>query len=462
MKLVSINPYTEEINGEFDTLAFDRCEAAVRRARAALPEWQSLSVAERAGFMQRVIAGLEKGKQLYARLITQEMGKPIRQAVSEIDKCILLCHYYMQHSHHFLQDDIIATGAEKSYVTFEPLGVILGIMPWNYPFWQVLRFAIPTMIAGNACLLKHASNVPMAALEIARLFREIGFPDGIFQTLLTDAGTAGELIDRDQVDGVSLTGSVAAGSKIGSLAGRRIKKLVLELGGSDPFIVLDDADVEEAAAKAVRARTANTGQSCLAAKRLIVMEAAAAEFQERFTANLRAARIGNPLEEETDLGPLARKDLVEELEGQLADALHKGAKVAYGPKPPAGKGFFFQPAVLTEVTRDMRVLREEVFGPLAPIIVARDEQEIIELANATEFGLGASIWSGRSGRAEELSRHIKAGFIAINNIVKSDPRLPFGGVKKSGVGRELSRYGLLEFVNVKTVVVGQAVEVISG
>ena len=457
MKLVSINPYTEEINGEFETLTFDQCDAAVTQARASLPEWERLSVAERSGLMQKVIARLEKGKQFYAQLITQEMGKPIRQAVSEIDKCILLCQYYMEHSHTFLQDVIIKTGAKRSYVTFEPLGVILGIMPWNYPFWQVLRFAIPTMIAGNACLLKHASNVPMAALEIEKLFHEIGFPDGIFQTLLADARTAGELIEGDKVDGVSLTGSVAAGSKIGSLAGRRIKKLVLELGGSDPFIVLDDANVEEAAAKAVRARTANTGQSCLAAKRLIVMEAVAAEFQERFTAHLRAARIGDPLEEETDLGPLARKDLVQELEAQLADALHKGAKAAYGPRPPAGKGFFFQPAVLTEVTQNMRVLREEVFGPLAPIVVARDEQEIVELANATEFGLGASIWSGHSERAEELSRHIKAGFIAINNIVKSDPRLPFGGVKKSGVGREMSHYGLLEFVNVKTVVVGQSV-----
>ncbi len=456
MKLVSVNPYTEDINEEFEPFTFDECDAAVARARTVLPAWESLAVAERAAFLERVITRLEARKQFYAHLITREMGKPIRQAVSEIDKCIWLCQYYLHNSHKVLQDDIITTEAARSYVTFEPLGIVLGIMPWNYPFWQVLRFAIPTMIAGNACLLKHASNVPLAALEIERLLLEGGFPNGVFQTLLTDAGTAGELIEQDKVDGVSLTGSVAAGSKIGALAGKKIKKLVLELGGSDPFIVLDDADVQSAAEKAVRARTANTGQSCLAAKRLIVMETVAAEFQERFVAHLRAARIGNPLEEATDLGPLARKDLVEELEAQLADALRKGAKAIYGPKPPAGKGFFFQPVVVTEVTPHMRVLREEVFGPLAPIIVARDEQELVELANATEFGLGASIWSRNIARAEELSRHVKAGFIAINSVVKSDPRLPFGGVKKSGVGRELSHYGLLEFVNVKTVVVGQS------
>jgi succinate-semialdehyde dehydrogenase / glutarate-semialdehyde dehydrogenase len=453
MKIVSINPYTEEVNGAFEALKFGQCDAAVRRARSSLPPWESLTVAERAKLLERIIARLEHSKPFFARIITREMGKPIRQAVSEIDKCILLCRYYLQNSSGFLQNEIIATESARSYVTFEPLGVILGIMPWNYPFWQVLRFAIPTLMVGNACLLKHASNVPLAALEIAELFVESGFPDYIFQTLLTDAGTAGELIEQDRVDGVSLTGSVAAGSKIGSLAGKKIKKLVLELGGSDPFIVLDDADVETASRKAVQARIANTGQSCLAAKRLIVSEAVASEFEERFVAHLRAVKMGDPMDEETDLGPLAKKGSVVELEAVLADALSKGAKATYGPKPPPGKGFFFQPAVVTGVTHEMRILQEEVFGPLAPIIVAQDDEEIIEYANATEFGLGASIWSRNIERAEELSRHIKAGFVAINTIVKSDPKLPFGGIKKSGVGRELSHYGLREFVNVKAVVI---------
>lgn len=455
MKLVSINPYTEEINGEFEAFAFDRCEAAVSRARSALPAWQRLSVAERLGFLKGIIEQLEKRKLACAQLITREMGKPIRQALSEIDKCLRLCHYYVHHSITILQDAIIPTEAQQSYVTFEPLGVILGIMPWNYPFWQVLRFAVPTMMAGNACLLKHASNVPLAALELERLFLDAGFPAHLFQALLTDAGTAAALIEQDQVDGVSLTGSVTAGSKIGSLAGKQIKKLVLELGGSDPFIVLDDADVRLAAEKAVQARTSNTGQSCLAAKRFIVLEAVAAEFQEDFLAHLRALHMGDPCEEATDLGPLAKKDLVEEVSAQLRDAVGRGAKVAYGPSPPAGKGFFFRPAVLTQVTPDMRVLREEVFGPLAPIIIARNEEEAVALANATEFGLGASIWSRNTTRAREFSRNIKAGFIAINHIVKSDPRLPFGGIKKSGVGREMAHFGLLEFVNAKTMVIGR-------
>jgi len=454
MQLVSINPYTEEINGTFEAIGIDRCEAAVSRARAALPSWQRLTVAQRLRFLKEIIDQLERRKPDWARLITSEMGKPIRQARSEIDKCLQLCHYYLHQAAEVLRDTLIPTEAQESYVTHEPLGVILGIMPWNYPFWQVLRFAVPTLMAGNACLLKHAFNVPVAALELERLFRDAGLPEHLFQTLLTDAATAAELIDRDRVDGVSLTGSVAAGSRIGSLAGRQIKKLVLELGGSDPFIVLDDADVRLAAEKGVQARTSNTGQSCLAAKRFIVLEAVAAEFQECFLAHLQALRIGDPREETTDLGPLARRDLVEELTAQLDDALGKGAKVAYGPRPPAGRGYFFQPAVLTQVTPAMRVLREEVFGPLAPIVIVRDEAEAVEVANATEFGLGASIWSHNLERARELSRAIEAGFIAINHIVKSDPRLPFGGVKKSGLGREMAHCGLLAFVNTKTMIIG--------
>ena len=454
-RLVSIDPYTEAINGEYEAFSFDQCTAAVDRARRHLPEWQNLPVAERAGLLKGLITVLEGKKHHFARVITKEMGKPIRQAVAEISKTVQLCEYYRRNSHNFLRNEIIATEAVRSYVAFEPLGVILGIMPWNYPFWQVLRFAVPALVAGNVCLLKHASNVPIAAMEIEKLFVEAGFPVAVFQTLLADAKTAEELIEQDAVDGVSLTGSVAAGSRIGSLAGRKIKKLVLELGGSDPFIVLEDADVQGAAARAVKARTSNTGQSCIAAKRFIVVEAVAEEFREAFTAHLRAAKMGNPMEEETDLGPLARKDLVDEVGAQLADALSKGAKVAYGPEPPAGEGFFFRPAVLTDVTPQMRVVSEEVFGPLAPIIVVKDEQEAIEVANATEFGLGASIWSGDIERAEGLSRRIRAGFVAVNSIAKSDPRLPFGGIKRSGVGRELSQYGLLEFVNVKTVVVNK-------
>lgn len=453
MKFVSINPYTEEVNQEFEGQDFEQCQEAAGRAREAFFEWRRWSLVRRISCLKSLAKRLRRGRKDWAEIITKEMGKPIRQARAEIDKCAWLCDYYAEHSHAHLRDEVIPTDASRSYVTYEPLGVILGIMPWNYPFWQVLRFAVPTLAAGNACLLKHASNVPMAAIAIERLFLDAGFPAGLFRSLLIDAETAGKLISNELVDGVSLTGGLASGSAVGVLAGKGIKKLVLELGGSDPFIVLDDADVAKAAEKAVVARTVNTGQSCIAAKRIIVMESVAESFLKHFLARLRALKMGDPMAEETELGPLARKEFAEELNEQLQDALDRGAKVAYGPSPPGGKGFFFRPAVLTEVTPAMRVMREEVFGPLAPIITVGSDGEAVELANATEFGLGAAVWSSNAARAESLGREIQAGFVAVNSIVKSDPRLPFGGVKKSGVGREMAQYGLREFVNIKTVVV---------
>jgi succinate-semialdehyde dehydrogenase / glutarate-semialdehyde dehydrogenase len=453
MKLVSVNPYSEEINQEFEGFDLRRCEQAARRAREALQEWKSLTLADRCGCLERLAGVLRQEHRRSAEIITREMGKPVSQALAEIDKSIRLCHHYIDNSSRYLQEEVVPTEAHKSFISYEPLGVILGIMPWNYPFWQVLRFAVPTLVAGNTCLLKHASNVPMAALAIEQLFRAAGFPEGVFQTLLTDGDTIGRLIEADWVDGVSLTGSFSAGSKVGALAGRGIKKAVLELGGSDPFIVLDDADVACAAEKAVLARTMNTGQSCIAAKRFIVMKSVAASFVERFSAFLNTLGIGDPMLESTDLGPLARREFVADLQTQLEDAILKGGKVIPGPRPPGGKGFFFRPVLVTDVTADMRIVKEEVFGPIAPIIVAADEAEAVALANATEFGLGASIWSRDLDRAERVARCIQAGFVAINSIAKSDPRLPFGGVKKSGVGREMARYGLMEFVNVKTLVI---------
>jgi succinate-semialdehyde dehydrogenase/glutarate-semialdehyde dehydrogenase len=381
------------------------------------------------------------------------MGKPIRDAVAEIEKCILLCDYYHQNAEKFLKNEVIETEAAKSYVVFDPLGVILGIMPWNFPFWQVARWAVPTLAAGNVCLLKHASNVPIIALEIEKIFREAGFPEHAFQTLLIGSQGAERLIEQDQIDAVSLTGSVGAGSKVGSLAGKNLKKIVLELGGSDPFMVLEDADLEKAARAAVRSRTANAGQSCIAAKRLIVMESIAEAFTEKFVAVMNGLRIGDPMDESTDLGPVAKKEFLETLGKQLDDALKKGARAHRGPKPP-NQGYFFRPVVLTELTEEMLVLKEEVFGPIAPVITARSEQDMIRIANATEFGLGAAIWTRDISKAERLAGEIASGFIAINGIVKSDPRLPFGGVKKSGFGRELSHFGLKEFVNIKTIVIG--------
>lgn len=453
MKMVSINPFTEQVNAEFEVLSWEQCGEAVERAREAFSHWRSLSVPERAGVFSKVATGLRSDKRRYGEIITREMGKPIKQAVGEVEKCAWLCDYYAENSHRLLQEEVIQTEATRSIVSFEPLGVVLGIMPWNFPFWQVFRFAVPVMAAGNVCLLKHASSVPLTALEIDRLFRDSGLPGGVFQTLLIDAGTAVRLVEEDKVEGVSLTGSVSAGSQVGAVAGRCIKKLVLELGGSDPFIVLDDADLDKAAEIGVLARVFNGGQSCIAAKRMIVLESVAHEFLTRFVEHMGKLKIGDPMKEDTDMGPLARREFVEDLRVQLEDARALGAEIIQGPEPPEGQGYFFRPAVVTQVTADMKVLKEEVFGPVVPILTATDEEEAISLANSTELGLGASLWSGDIHRAERLAKRIQAGFVAVNDMVKSDPRLPFGGIKKSGIGRELSYFGLKEFVNVKTIVV---------
>ena len=453
MKLESINPFSGEVTAEFDTLPDESCREAVLKGKKTFEKWRKLPVSDRVKPVAGLASIFRQKKREYARIITTEMGKPIRDAVAEIEKCILLCDYYHQNAEKFLKNEVIETEAAKSYVVFDPLGVILGIMPWNFPFWQVARWAVPTLAAGNVCLLKHASNVPIIALEIEKIFREAGFPEHAFQTLLIGSQGAERLIEQDQIDAVSLTGSVGAGSKVGSLAGKNLKKIVLELGGSDPFMVLEDADLEKAARAAVRSRTANAGQSCIAAKRLIVMESIAEAFTEKFVAVMNGLRIGDPMDESTDLGPVAKKEFLETLGKQLDDALKKGARAHRGPKPP-NQGYFFRPVVLTELTEEMLVLKEEVFGPIAPVITARSEQDMIRIANATEFGLGAAIWTRDISKAERLAGEIASGFIAINGIVKSDPRLPFGGVKKSGFGRELSHFGLKEFVNIKTIVIG--------
>ncbi|GLI36207.1 NAD-dependent succinate-semialdehyde dehydrogenase [Desulforhabdus amnigena] len=453
MKMLSVNPFTEEITHEFDMFGVEQVDEAVQRAEEALLRWKARSVPDRVEIFKRVAADLRQHKRKYGEIITREMGKPIKQAVSEVEKCAWVCDYYVEHAARFLQPESIKTDAAKSTVYFEPLGIILGIMPWNFPFWQVFRFAVPAMAAGNVCLLKHASNVPLAALEIEKIFTSAGMPTGVFQTLLIDAGSATRLIEEGKVAGVSLTGSLVAGSRVGEAAGRNIKKLVLELGGSDPFIVLDDADLSKAAEVGMAARALNTGQSCIAAKRFIVMDSVVEEFQVKFLEYLRMLHVGNPMDEDTDIGPLAKSEFVEDLNVQLQDAIDKGATIFYGSKPPEGKGFFFQPAVLVNVKADMKVAQEEVFGPLAPIVVVKDEEEAVAWANATKFGLGASIWSRDVERAVRLAQRIQSGFVAINDMVKSDPRLPFGGIKKSGMGRELSHYGLKEFVNIKTVVV---------
>jgi len=448
----SINPYTEEVMNEFMTMSAVEVKSLIAKARGAFSRWRDTPIAERLSRVKQLGAVLRQEKRSYAELMTREMGKPIKDAMAEVEKSATLCDYYAANAGRFLAPEIVATEAKKSYVSFEPLGVILAIEPWNFPFWQVFRAAVPAASAGNVVVLKHASNVPMTALAIEDAFHKAGFPEGVFKTLLIDPAAATKLIDDDLIDAVALTGSNGAGEVVGAHAGGKIKKLVLELGGSDPFIVLDDADVEKAGRTAANARMVNSGQSCIAAKRFIVMESVVEEFTKHFVARLREMKIGDPMDETTDIGPLARKDIRDGLKAQLRDAKLKGAKTIELPQQ-LSKGWFFAPSVVLKATANMKVLSEEVFGPIAPIVTVKNEDEAIVVANDTEYGLGAAIWTKDTARAERLARRIESGFVAINDMVRSDPRLPFGGVKKSGVGRELSHFGLREFVNIKTVVV---------
>ncbi|HEX9022080.1 MAG TPA: NAD-dependent succinate-semialdehyde dehydrogenase [Nitrospirota bacterium] len=452
MKIQSINPYTEQVVADYPLLTEKELNEEIALSRRAFSSWRNFSAFERANYVKKLGEHLRAEKRTYAELMTREMGKPIRESLAEIEKCAWLCDYYAENGPKFLEQEHIKTEAAKSYVSFEPLGVVLAIMPWNFPFWQAFRFGIPAVTAGNVVVLKHASNVPQTALSIEEAFEKAGFPDHVFKTVLIDAKEAMRLVEEDKADAVSLTGSNRAGEQVGAVAGKKIKKFVLELGGSDPFIVLDDADIEKAARTAANARMINAGQSCIAAKRFIVMDKVADEFKKSFVSRLRELKIGDPMDETTDVGPVARKDILDGLNAQLKDAKAKGAEVVQLGHSNK-KGLFFAPAVVYNPKENMKVMTEEVFGPIAPVIVVEDENEAVRTANNTEYGLGASIWSRDLSRAERLASKIESGFVAINDMVKSDPRLPFGGVKKSGIGRELSHYGLKEFVNIKTVVV---------
>lgn len=451
-KMQSINPYTEEIIEEFPLMTKTELNEAVEACRAAFHTWRHAPVEERAAHVKRMGAHLRDEKRKYAELITREMGKPIREALAEIEKCAWLCDHFSENAALLLMPEEIKTEAYRSYVTFEPLGLVLAIMPWNFPFWQVFRFGIPAICAGNCVVLKHAPSVPATALAIEEAFMTVGFPQGVLRTVLVDPPEALALLDEDKVDAVTLTGSVRAGSQVAQAAGRNIRNAVLELGGSDPFIILDDADIEKAARTGAMARVINTGQSCIAAKRFIVLRQVADEFQKLFVEHLEALKIGDPMDEATDLGPLSRKDVLENLKEQLKDARAKGGEIIQRDLS-FQKGFFFAPAVVLHPKETMKVLNEEVFGPVAPIIVVDSEEEAVRAANATEYGLGASIWTRDLSRGQRVAGQIDAGAIAINDFVRSDPRLPFGGVKRSGIGRELSHYGLKEFVNIKSIVV---------
>lgn len=452
----TINPATEEILEEIPLDPPERVERALARAAQAYAAWRARPVAARAELLRSVAARLREEEGAHARHITLEMGKPIVQARAEVAKCARACDHFAEHGPRLLADEPAASDAAQSYVSFEPIGPILAVMPWNFPYWQVFRAAAPALLAGNVMLLKHAAGVSRCALEIAAVFERAGVPEGVFQSLMVHHDAIPRLVADERVVAATLTGSERAGATLAREAGAQIKKTVLELGGSDAFIVLADADLEQAARTAVLARFQNAGQSCIAAKRFIVEAPALAEFTERFVSGVRALRTGDPLDEKVYVGPLARADLRDELERQVRASIDAGARVLVGGHRPDRRGYFFEPTLLADVPLDAPAMTEEVFGPAAPIVGARDADHAIRLANASRFGLSNNLWTRDLDRARRLARQLDSGGVFINGMTASDPRLPFGGVKKSGYGRELAAFGLRELVNVKTVWIGPA------
>ncbi len=453
MVLQSINPATEEVVETFEEFSKEQIDAALQQAYEAQKRWRATSFSERAACLHGAARVLRAQKQHLAALATREMGKPIVEAEAEIEKCAWNCDFYADHAAQFLADEHVEMDLADSFVAFEPLGVVLAIMPWNFPFWQVFRFAAPALMAGNGAVLKHASNVPGCALALEGVFEQAGVPRGLFRTVLVPGSAVEPLIGDARISAVTLTGSSDVGERVASAAGRNLKKQVLELGGSDPFIVLADADLDGAVKTAVRARNQNNGQSCIAAKRFIVEEGVADEFTNKFAAAIEALRVGDPMSRDTNVGPLARGDLRDTLATQVERSLAEGARVVVGGTRPSGKGYYYAPTVLEGVTDTMPAFREETFGPVAAVVRASDPQDAVRLANDTQYGLGAALWSRDIDRARDLARQVEAGNVFINGMVASDPRIPFGGVKRSGYGRELGVYGIKEFVNIQTIVI---------
>lgn len=454
MPFTSVNPATGEEFFRAEGHQPAQVEAILEDAATAASAWRDTPVEARCRVIDQAARVLKDKRDELARLVTLEMGKLIGEARAEIEKCAAACAYYAEHAPAFLADELIPTDAHRSLVAYQPLGTVLAVMPWNFPFWQAIRCAAPALAAGNTVLLKHASNVPQCALAIERVFEEAGLPEGVFRTLLVDSdAVAGLLADR-RVHAVSLTGSERAGRAVAAVAGEHLKKAVLELGGSDPFIVLEDADLDAAVAQGVKSRFQNAGQSCIAAKRFLVVASVAEEFLARFAAAVEALVPGDPLDPGTRLAPMARRDLRDELHEQVADAVAHGADALAGGDALEGPGAFYRASILRGVAPGMRAWREEVFGPVALVISVRDEDEALRIANGSCFGLGGSVWTRDRTRGERLARRLECGAAFVNGMVKSDPRLPFGGVKDSGYGRELSRHGIREFVNAKTVWVG--------
>ena len=451
MSIESINPATGAVLKKFQPTPASEVDKILDAAVAAQREWAARPLADRVAPMRKVAALLRERAPDYGRLMAQEMGKPVKDGVAEAQKCAAGCDHYAEQAAAYLEPREIKTDASRSYVRYDPLGVVLAIMPWNFPFWQVFRFIAPNLMAGNGGVLKHASNVPQCALAIEQVMRDAGFPPDLFRALLVGAGAVPGLIEDERIAAVTLTGSEAAGRAVGEAAGRRLKPVVLELGGSDPFIVLADADLETAASTAAFARCINSGQSCIAAKRFIVVDAVHDAFLDKFVEAMKAMRMGDPLDEQHQVGPQARHDLRDELHRQVRTAIQAGARCLLGGTVPDGPGAYYPPTVLADVKAGNLAYREEIFGPVAAVIRARDADDAVAIANDSRFGLGASLWTRDAAAAERLVPRIEAGSVFVNGFVKSDPRLPFGGIKHSGVGRELGAEGIREFVNIKTV-----------
>ena len=449
-QLKTINPATEEIINQYQIMTKEQINDKVKKARSTFQDWKR-DIDKRTDFLYAFAKELRKNKEHLAKTVTQEMGKAIKEARSEVEKCAWTIEYYADHGKIFSTGEVVNTDARKSTITFQPLGVVGSIMPWNFPYWQSLRFAAPSLMVGNTIVLKPASATMQCGIEIEKMFEKAGVPEGVFQTAVGDSSIAETLIDSSGITAVTFTGSVPVGAKVAQRATSQLKKTVLELGGSDPFIVCEDADIEKASTGAVKGRFINCGQSCIASKRFIVVKEVADEFTERFVQKTEKLKVGDPLSDDTDLGPVVNAKSLENMEGIVDRTIKSGAELLTGGERANSIGYFFRPTIFKNVLPAMEIAQEEVFGPIAPIITADNEEEAMRIANDSKFGLGASIWTQDLEKAERLSETVESGMVTVNSMVVSDPRVPFGGIKNSGFGRELSRYGMLEFVNIKSV-----------
>lgn len=451
MKFAAINPTTEQSIAEYETMSNGEIETILKSSHETYKSWRSTPMEERKRLFRSLADVLRARKDEYSKLMVLEMGKPRKQALGEVEKCAWTCEVYADKVDEWLESELVEVDGKEHKVIFQPLGVILSVMPWNFPFWQAFRFAIPSIIVGNTSILKHSNDVPGCALAIAEAFSHAGFPKGVFTTVLADHKQVAEILESDYIQGVSLTGSTWAGAIIAEIAGKNLKKVVLELGGSDPFIVLEDANLDFVIKNAVLGRTQNNGQSCIAAKRFIVQDTIATEFGNQFAKAISKLKMGDPMDLEVDIGPMANSGEYKLIKEQIADTIEQEGIILAGGQIPDIPGYFVEPTVVTNTNPNMKIVKEEVFGPVAPVITFTTDEEAIEIANSSEFGLGGSIWTANDARAKKIAMELECGAVFINSIVKSDPRMPFGGVKKSGIGRELSKYGLKEFVNVKAI-----------